>query len=70
MSHSIIGADRQTHVRIVAVSCIAAAVFVITLIAARVSDPTSNMLTANAPTVLKAERATVWTSKETTGAAR
>jgi len=70
MSHSLIGADRPTHTRIVAVGVLAATLFVAALVAARVGDPGSNMLAANAPTVLKAERATTLTSNEASGAVR
>jgi hypothetical protein len=69
MSHSLVGADRSTQVRVVAVACVAATLFVAAMIGARVSDPASNMLVANSPTVIKAEKATTWTSVETTGAA-
>jgi hypothetical protein len=69
MSHSLVGADRSTQVRIVAVACAAATIFVAVMIGARVADPSSSMLVANSPTVIKAEKATTWTSVETTGAA-
>jgi hypothetical protein len=70
MSHSLIAADRSTHIRIVAVASLAVIVLVSALIAARTGDPTSPMMAANAPPVVKAEKATTWTSLETTGAVR
>src|SRR4051794_17702619 len=70
MSHSLIAADRSTHIRIVTVALIAVIVFVTALIAAQIGNPDSNMVAANAPTVVKAEKATNWTNRETTGAVR
>jgi len=70
MSHSLIAADRSTHIRIVAVAAIAIVVFVTVLVAAQFGNPDSNMVTANAPTVVKAEKASSWTNRETTGAVR
>jgi hypothetical protein len=70
MSHSLVGADRSTQVRVVAVACAAATIFVAVMIGARVADPSSSMLVANSPTVVKAEKATVWTSNDVSGAVR
>jgi hypothetical protein len=70
MSHSLVGADRPTQWRIVGVGVAAALVFVIALVGARFGARDSAMLTANAPTVVKAEKATTWTNRETTGAVR
>jgi hypothetical protein len=70
MSHSLVGADRSTQVRVVAVACAAATLFVAAMIGARVADPSNNTLAANAPTVFKAEKATVWTSNDVSGAVR
>jgi len=70
MSHSLIAADRSTHIRIVAVAVIAGIVFVTALIAAQVGNPDSSMVTANAPTVVKAEKPSSWTSRDTTGSVR
>ena len=70
MSHSLVGADRPTHIRTVAVGVAVAAVFVGALFAARVGDPESPLLTANAPPVMKAEKAVVWTNHETGAAFR
>jgi len=70
MSHSLIAADRSTHIRIIAVAAAAIAVFVTALIAAQFGSVDSNMVTANTPTVVKAEKASSWSSRETTGAVR
>src|SRR5215212_7880506 len=70
MSHSLVGADRPTQRRIVGVALAAAVVFVIVLMAARVGDPDSAVVAANAPPVVKAEKATSWTHRESTGAVR
>ena len=70
MSHSLIGADRPTQVRVVAVAIAAATLFVAGFIGARVADPGSNMLVANSPTVVKAEKATVWTNNQPRGSVR
>jgi hypothetical protein len=73
MGYSLIAVDRPTHVRIIAVAVVAAIVFVTVLVAAQVGDPSGNMMAAmaaNAPPVVKAEKATTWTSRETTGAVR
>jgi len=70
MSHSLIAADRSTHIRIIAITAIAVVVLVTGLMAAQFGNPDSHMVTANAPTVVKAEKASSWTSRETTGAVR
>lgn len=70
MSHSLVGADRPTQRRIIGVALAAALVFVTALVAARVGDPDSAIVAAHAPTVVKAEKATNWTNRETTGAVR
>jgi len=70
MSHSLIAADRSTHIRIVAVAAVAVFVFVTALIAVRSGNSDSHMVTANAPTVVKAEKASSWSSRETTGSVR
>ena len=70
MSHSLVGADRPTHIRTVVVGVAVAAVFVGALFAARVGDPASPLLVANAPPVMKAEKAVVWTNHETGAAVR
>jgi hypothetical protein len=68
MSHSLLGADRRTHLRIVGVSLAAVAVLAVALVAAGLREPDSNALVANAPSVIKAEKETTWTSRKTTGA--
>jgi hypothetical protein len=70
MSHSLVGADRPTQRRIIGVALAGALVFVAALAAARVGDPDSATVAANGPTVVKAEKATSWTNRETTGAVR
>jgi hypothetical protein len=70
MGYSLIAVDRPTHVRITAVAAVAAIVFVTVLVAAQVGDASGNMMAANAPPVVKAEKTTTWTSRETTGAVR
>jgi hypothetical protein len=70
MSHSLVGADRPTQRRVIGVALAAALAFVAALVAARVGDPDSAMVAANAPTVVKAEKATSWSHRETTGAVR
>jgi hypothetical protein len=70
MSHSLLGADRRAHVRIVAASLAIAFVFVAALVAARVGEPDGPMLTANSPSVIKAEKSTSFSSRETAGAVR
>ena len=52
MTHSLIGADRTTHLKIVAVALVAAITVVMVGISAHVNDSTAS-LTADAP-VLKA----------------
>jgi hypothetical protein len=70
MSHSLLGADRRTHLRIVGVSVVAVAVLATALVAAGVREPDSSAVVANAPSVLKPEKETTWTSRTTTGAVR
>jgi len=70
MSHSLVGADRPTQRRVIGVALAAALVFVIALMAARVGDADSAIVAAQAPTVVKAEKATNWSHRETTGSVR
>jgi len=70
MSHSLVPADRQTHVRVVGVALAGAILVVVAFIAAGASHPGSAVVTANAPTVIKAEKATTFTNRETTRAVR
>lgn len=70
MSHLLIAADRHTHIRIVGVALAAAMVFVVALVAARFGDPNSAVLAAHGPMVVKAEKATNWTDRGSSGAIR
>ena len=70
MSHSLLAADRRAHVRIVSASLGIAFVFVAALVAAHVGAPDGQLVAATAPTVIKAEKSTSFTSRETTGAVR
>ena len=63
MSHSLIAADRATHIRIVSVASAATLALVTALVAARANDPASTLVAA-APTVVKAAKATDWTSRD------
>jgi hypothetical protein len=67
MTHSLIGADRNTHVKIVVVALVAAIAVVFVGITARVTDTSS--LSAQARTdgpVLKAGKPATFTRDETT----
>jgi hypothetical protein len=65
MSYSLIGADRATHLKIVAVALIAGIVVVLVGIAARVSDfETASAMMADRP-VIKAGQPAVLTTRET-----
>jgi len=64
MGHSLIAADRSTHIRIISVTCAATVALVTALVAARVNDPASPVVAAAAPTVVKAAKATDWTSRD------
>jgi hypothetical protein len=70
MSHSLVGADRPTQWRVIGVALVAAFVFITALIAARFGDPDGAVVASGAPTVVKAEKATSWTHRETTGSVR
>jgi len=69
MSHSL-PADRHTHFRIIGVAVTGAMVFVMAMAAAGAGKPGAAVVVANAPTVIKAEKATTWTNRETTGTVR
>jgi hypothetical protein len=67
MTHSLIGADRNTHLKIVVVALVGAIAVVTVGIAARVSD--SGAMTAQVKTdgpVLKAGKPATFTTRETT----
>jgi hypothetical protein len=67
MSHSLIGADRSTHFKIVAVALVSAIVLVVVGITARVTetDSASARLQAEGP-VLKAGKPATFTTRDTT----
>jgi hypothetical protein len=67
MTHSLIGADRNTHLKIVVVALVGAIAVVTVGIAARVSD--TSAMTAQVKTdgpVLKAGKPATFTTRETT----
>jgi hypothetical protein len=64
MTHSLIGADRNTHLKIVVISLIAATLLVGVGISARVADSATEQLQATGP-VLKAAKPAMWTGTET-----
>lgn len=67
MTHSLIGADRNTHLKIVVVALVSAIAVVSIGIAARVTD--SGSITAQAKTdgpVLKAGKPATFTTRENT----
>jgi hypothetical protein len=70
VTHSLIGADRGTNMKVVGVALAAVTVLGAALTAVRVNDPASSFLTANGPTVVKPEKAIVFTHGEPRGAAR
>ena len=64
MNHSLVTADRTTHLKIVAVSLVAAIVVVLVGITARVTDTSASAnLQAHGP-VLKAGKPSVVTARE------
>jgi hypothetical protein len=64
MTHSIIGADRATHLRIVAVALIAGIIVVLVGLAARISDfETAAAMMNNGP-VIKAGQPALVTERE------
>lgn len=63
MAHSLIGADRRTQLRILAVALVAGAVFVTIGLAARVSDfETMAAMMQDKPVVVKADRPVIYTT--------
>jgi hypothetical protein len=70
MTHSLVPADRSTHVRIVGVALAGAMAFVTAFLAVGAREPGNAVVAGNAPIVVKAEKATTWTNRETTGAVR
>ena len=67
MNHSLVTADRTTHLKIVAVSLIAAIAVILVGITARITDPdtASPRLEAQGP-VLKAGKPSAITARDTT----
>ena len=70
VTHSLIGADRGTNIRVVGVALASVGVLVAALTAARVHDPASSMLAASGPTVVKPEMVTTFTEDGRRGALR
>jgi hypothetical protein len=63
MSHSLLTADRGTHLRIVAVSLACATVFVGGMIAARLTNLTPGVERAEAPVIIKAGEPVQWSNQ-------
>jgi len=63
MAHSLIGADRITHLKIFAVALVAGVVFVMVGVAAHVGDfETAGTMMQDRP-VLKAQKSTIFTTR-------
>jgi hypothetical protein len=62
MAHSLIGADRTTHLRIVAVAVVAVAVFVGIGVAAHVSDFETAAAMMQGQPVVKAGKPAIYTT--------
>lgn len=63
MAHSLIGADRLTHLKILAVALVAGVVFVVVGVAAHVSDfETAGTMMQDRPMV-KAQKSTIFTTR-------
>jgi hypothetical protein len=62
MAHSLLGADRLTHLKILAVALVAGVVFVMVGVAAHLGDfETAGAMMQNQP-VVKAGKSTIFTS--------
>jgi hypothetical protein len=62
MAHSLLGADRITHLKILAVALVAGVVFVMVGVAAHLGDfETAGAMVQNQP-VVKAGKSTIFTS--------
>ena len=70
VTHSLIGADRGTNMKVVGVALAAVVGLGAALTAARVNDPESSFLAATGPTVVKPEKATFFTHGGPQGAVR
>lgn len=64
MNWSIYTADRATHLKIVVVALVAATLIAGLGIAVRGLNLGTDILTAQAPTVVKPDNLTVWTSRD------
>jgi hypothetical protein len=64
MTHSLIGADRNTHLKIVLVAVIGAITVVSVGLAIRVTDVATAQMQAHAP-VVKAGKPVLWTRDDT-----
>jgi len=64
MNWSMYTADRTTHLKIVVVGLAAALLIAVVGISARSFNLGTDILTAQAPTVIKAPNATVFTSRD------
>ena len=63
MAHSLIGADRITHLKILAVALVAGVVFAIVGVAAHMSDfQTAGTMMQDRP-VVKAQKSTIFTTR-------
>jgi len=63
MAHSLLGADRTTHLKILAVALVAGVVFVMVGVAAHLGDfETAGAMMANQP-VVKANKSTIFTTR-------
>jgi len=62
MAHSLLGADRLTHLKILAVALVAGVMFIMVGVAARVSDfETAGAMMQDQP-VVKAGKSTIFTT--------
>jgi hypothetical protein len=64
MSHSLLGADGRTHLKIAVVTFVAVAALVIVGLTARKADTTSAIANASVP-VLKAGKPTTYSTSDT-----
>jgi hypothetical protein len=63
MAHSLLGADRITHLKILAVALVAGVMFVMVGVAAHISDfETAGAMMQNQP-VVKAGKSTIFTTR-------
>jgi hypothetical protein len=63
MAHSLLGADRVTHLKILAVALVAGAIFVMVGVGAHLGDfETAGAMMQNEP-VVKANKSTIFTTR-------